>query len=376
VRVLHARIVSGAGGGPEKTILASPRALERSGSRYRALAAYLHAPGDPGIPELARRAERAGCPLVTIPERLPIDLGVLKRLAALCREHDVRIWHGHDYKSNLYGLLLRKRLDLALVTTVHGWVERTRKTPLYFAVDRASIRRYDRVVCVSHDLFEQCAAFGVRAERLCEIPNAIDGVAFRRAGPPAAAAMRAELGTPPGRLVIGAAGRLSPEKGFDRLIEAVAQLVAEGRDLELWIAGEGGERARLEALRAALPDPGRVRLLGFVAEPREFFEALDVFCLSSLREGLPNVVLEAMAMEVPVVATRSGGMEAFARDGVDAVLVGLEGVRPLHDGLARVVGDAALRASLATAARARIERDFSFDLRMRRMVAVYDQLGV
>jgi saccharopine dehydrogenase-like NADP-dependent oxidoreductase len=89
VRVLHARIVSGAGGGPEKTILASPRALERSGSRYRALAAYLHAPGDAGVAELARRAERAGCPLVTIPERLPIDLGVLKRLAALCREHDV-----------------------------------------------------------------------------------------------------------------------------------------------------------------------------------------------------------------------------------------------------------------------------------------------
>jgi glycosyltransferase involved in cell wall biosynthesis len=290
----------------------------------------------------------------------------------------VRIWHGHDYKSNLYGLLLRKRLDLALVTTVHGWVERTRKTPLYFAVDRASIRRYDRVVCVSHDLFEQCAAFGVKPERLCEIPNAIDGVAFRRAGPPAAAAMRAELGTPPGRLVIGAAGRLSPEKGFERLVEAVGRLIAEGRDVELWIAGEGAGRARLEELRGMLPEPHRerVRLLGFVAEPRALFEALDVFCLSSLREGLPNVVLEAMAMEVPVVATRSGGMEAFARDGVDAVLVGLEGVRPLHDGLARVVGDAALRASLATAARARIERDFSFDLRMRRMVAVYDQLGV
>jgi len=360
--VLHVRIVTGAGGGPEKTILNSPQALE--GSAYRALVVYLHPPDDPGFEVIEARAAERSCPLIGIPERLPIDPRVLWKLARLARRERVAIWHGHDYKSNLYGVLLRPFLRFKLVTTVHGWVKHTSRTPLYYGIDRWTLPRHHQVVAVSSDLFDRCRESRVKEERLNLIENAIDTDVFRRRSP------RREVGT----LRIGAVGRLSEEKGFDLLIEAVERLIDEGCDLELAIAGEGDQESALAARIAGSPHRERLALLGFRSDTVELFEGFDVFCLSSLREGLPNVVLEAMAMEVPVVATRSGGMETFARDGEDAVLIDPGSVEELVRGLIRVVRDAGLRESLARAARERVEREYSFPRRMEKMVAVYDRL--
>src|SRR4051812_14721168 len=103
--VLDTRVVTGAGGGPEKTILNSPRYLEPAG--YRMLCAYMHPPGDPGFDQIRRRARELGAPLLSVPDRGPLDPGVLTRLLEICRRERVTDWHAHDYKSNLIGLLLR-----------------------------------------------------------------------------------------------------------------------------------------------------------------------------------------------------------------------------------------------------------------------------
>lgn len=370
IHVLHARIVSGTGGGPEKTILNSPRFL--TGTRWRESALYLHAPNDPGIEILRARAAERNCPFFSIADPWPIDPRTLSKCAKLCREQNVRIWHGHDYKSNLFGILLARYCDLRLVTTVHGWVKLTKRTPLYFAIDRWTLKRYEEVVCVSQDLFDACEKIGVRAERLSLVENAIDTEEFRRRAPAAESPLRKDM--PRGRLLVGAVGRLSDEKGFHWLIDAVERLIARGVDLELWIAGEGDQQERLAAQIAASPHRERLKLLGFRRDARELFAAFDVFALSSLREGLPNVVLEAMAMEVPVLATKCGGMEAFANDGDDALLVDAGATAPLERGLERLARDADLRQRLAHSARAKIEREYSFARRMERFAELYERL--
>lgn len=368
--MLHARIVSGTGGGPEKTILNSPRFLE--GTRWREMALYLHAPDDPGIEVLRARALERRCPFHTLADKYPFDPRTLKKCAELCRALDVRIWHGHDYKSNLFGVLLRKRCNLRLVTTVHGWVKHTSRTPLYFAVDRWSLKRYEEVVCVSQDLFDECARIGVPRERLTLIENAIDTEEFKRTKPSGSSPLRRDM--PGSRLLVGAVGRLSEEKGFHFLIEAAERCLDRGLDLELWIAGEGDQKERLTAQIAASRHAPRLKLLGFREDMKELFAVMDVFALSSLREGLPNVVLEAMAMEVPVLATRCGGMEAFAKDGEDALLVDAGSVDALERGLTRLATDAGLRARLSRNARAKIERESSFRRRMERFAEIYERL--
>src|SRR5271167_2845949 len=146
VSVLHTRIVTGAGGGPDKTILNSPKALRNT--RYRELACFFHPPNDPGFNVIAERARELECPLFGISDRGPVDIRSLAAVAKLCRDEKIAIWHGHDYKTNLFGLLLRPFLKFRLVTTVHGWVTHTSRTPLYYAVDRWCLPRYDQVIAV------------------------------------------------------------------------------------------------------------------------------------------------------------------------------------------------------------------------------------
>jgi glycosyltransferase involved in cell wall biosynthesis len=368
--VLDLRVVKGSGGGPDKTILNSPRFLEKLG--YRMLCVYMHAPDDPGFEQLRTKARRWGATIISVPDRGPLDPGVVPRLARICREHRVKIYHAHDYKSNVLGVLLKRLVPMRIMTTIHGWVQRTWRTPLYYALDRWSLPAYEKVICVSQDLYDTCLAAGVKPERCQVLDNAIDTDEFRRRQSPGEA--KRQIGLSPDRLLIGAVGRLSGEKGFDLLIRAVHSLVRAGRDIELAIAGEGDEQANLERLIGELGVAGRVHLLGYQSDMRPVYEAMDVFALSSLREGLPNVMLEAMAMEAPVAATRIAGVPRLVQDGENGLLVEPGSVEELAAALDRLVADNGLRAKLAAAGRRHMETEFSFAVRMERLAAIYDQM--
>jgi glycosyltransferase involved in cell wall biosynthesis len=368
--ILDTRVVAGSGGGPDKTIINSPRFLSRTG--YRMLCAYLHPPGDAGFEMLRRKAADAGTELLSVPDRGPLDWTIVPKMLELCRHHKVAVWHGHDYKTNALGLILNRWHPMRLVTTVHGWVRQTLRTPVYYAVDRACLPRYERVYCVSPDLHERCVALGVPESRCELLENGIDVDAYQRLCDTAAAKER--LGLPPARPVIGAAGRLSPEKGFDLLLQAAADLRRRGHDLSVLIAGEGPERARLEHLARALGLGDRCRLLGYRADLRPIYEAMDVYALSSHREGLPNVLLEAMAMGVPVAATRINGVPRLVADGDNGLLVPPGDAAALAEVLGRLLRDIGLRRVLAAAGRQTVEGRYSFARRMGRLSASYDEM--
>jgi glycosyltransferase involved in cell wall biosynthesis len=367
--VLDTRVVTETGGGPEKTILNSPRFLTE---HYRNLCAYMHPPGDPGFETLRAKARQWQAPLISIPDRSRLDWRVVTSFLDLCRRERVAIWHGHDYKSNALGLLIRRFWPMRLVTTAHGWVKHTERTPLYYRIDRLCLPWYERVVAVSPDLYDACRAAGVPESRCVLIENGIDTDEYRRRMPSAEA--KARHGVPAGRLVVGAVGRLSEEKGFDLLIRASDRLLREGLDFELWIVGTGDQRLALEKLVADLGRGDRVRLLGYRADTVDLYHAMDAFALSSLREGLPNVVLEALALEVPVLATRIAGVPRLIRDSVEGLLVEPGNESDLTEGLRRLLTSDDLRRTLAREGRKTIEERYSFRARMDKMRAVYDDV--
>jgi glycosyltransferase involved in cell wall biosynthesis len=332
----------------------------------------MHPADDPGFESLERKATSLGAPLLSIPDRGPLDWRVFAQLLKICREQNVAIWHGHDYKSNFIGLILGRFWPMRLVTTVHGWVKHTRRTPLYYAIDRVCLPRYESVICVSEDLHDLCLKYGVPRDRCVLIENAIDTRQFRRSLDLATAKRR--LGIPAERYVIGAVGRLSKEKGFDVLIRSVDQLLKRGIDVELRIAGEGDQEGPLRQLIAELGREDRLRLVGYQAESIPSYEVMDVFALSSFREGLPNVLLEAMALEVPAVATRVAGIPRLITHLVNGLLVDAGSVNDLADAIASLLGDSELRSRLSLAGRATIEKDHSFDVRIRKIRDIYDKL--
>lgn len=368
--VLHVRVVCGSGGGPDKTILNSPRFLRPLG--YDSVCAYLRPPDDHGFASIEQRAISAEAEMLAVDDRGPFDPRVFRQLLKACRQHNVAIWHGHDYKSNFIGLLLRRFHKMKLVSTVHGWVKHTRRTPFYYWVDRRCLRRYDRVICVSDDLLERCLEAGVKPERCATTQNAIDTELTKRSRSVADA--KSELGFAAESPLIGAVGRLSDEKAFDVLIEAVAQLHAQGSQTHLAIAGDGDARTKLEAIIAEQNHPERFHLLGHRDDVTELYQAMDVFALSSLREGLPNVLLEAMALETPVVATRIAGIPRLIQDRRNGRLVEPGDAGPLAEAIGGLLNAPGERAALAAAGRKTIETDYSFQVRMEKMAAIYDEV--
>jgi len=368
--VLHARVVTGTGGGPDKTILNSPRFLSDLG--YDSVCAYLHPPDDPSFVDLKQRAETLNAELISIPDRGIKDVSVITRMLKTCRERNVSIWHAHDYKSDALGLLLRKFHSMKLVSTVHGWGVKSKKTMLYHAVDRFSLKSYDRVICVSDKLLAECLSAGIPIGNLCEIDNAIDLSSYGSL--PEKRDAKTQMGIDSEKLVVVAVGRLSKEKGFDILIQSFADLLQTGLEATLLIAGAGPERDSLQAQIGNLGCENAIRLVGHVSDPRRVYAAADVFALSSTSEGLPNSLLEAMACGVPVVATAVGAVPNVIIDELNGLLIQPGDAAALTLSLSRLILNEALRNQILSAGLRTIEEQYSFVCRMQKVAAVYDGL--
>jgi glycosyltransferase involved in cell wall biosynthesis len=367
--VLHARVVTGCGGGPEKTILRSPRFTDPT--RYKMAAAYLYPRGDPGMYVIREGAKRFGCPLYEIAESHAIDHHAVDAMAVLCRDLKVDIWHSHDYKTNVLGRLIRRKHPMRLVTTAHGFTRETWRTRLYYHVDNLAMLGYDEVIAVSPPLIKHCAYHGVNPSRLTYIPNAIDTTEYTRTRTPAQA--KSALGLPANHFAIGVIGRLSIEKGVDRAIRMLADITKTHPQVELHVIGDGPQRKELEALAGKLGVSNAIRWWGWQADARPIYEVLDTLLLPSRTEGLPNVVLEAMAMGVPVAATDVGGVSDLLDQGDCGVILG-DDEHTWARQFVPLLTLPTLRESFADLAHRRVRDAFGFENRMKKVMEVYDRV--
>lgn len=369
-KVLHVRVIANAGGGPDKTIIRSAQYLDPM--RYRMLTAYIHPKGSREFKTFSQQAAKLRCQLIEIPESGPINTSTYNALLKICREQSINIWHGHDYKSNLLGLLISRKLpDIKLVTTVHGWTCETLRTKLYYHVDNYCLKHYDEVVVVSPKLYEHCRnKLKIDASKLTYIPNAIRPEEYQQTHTRDQA--RAQLGIDTAGTVIGVVGRLSAEKGVDRAIDLMAKLP----HCHLHLIGDGPERENLEKQAQKLGISDRVRFWGWQTSSQMFYQAMDLLLLPSHTEGLPNVVLEAMTMTVPVASTDVGGVRDLLDDGRCGLILPTEQPAAWAGMIETYLADQALLQQTALLARQRILTHFTFESRMQRMMRVYDKLGL
>ena len=230
-----------------------------------------------------------------------------------------------------------------------GAVQR-RLLPLAFA-------RLARAIAVSREIAAQFHDdLGIPGAKIALIPN----------GVPEAPAVR--IRPHPSPLRVGGLGRLTPQKGFDVLIEAVGALRDEGVAAEAVIAGDGPERPALERLAADLP----VAFPGWVSDSGAFLAGLDVFCLPSRWEGLPFALLEAMMRGLPCVCTPVGDIAGAVADA--CVLVEPNDPVALTRALAELSRDTARRRALGGAARERARANHSVERMAAATAAVYDEV--
>jgi glycosyltransferase involved in cell wall biosynthesis len=313
------------------------------------------------------------------------DMRVLAALADACRSEGVRLIHSHGARANFVTALLRRRVRVPAVTTVHSdyrldFMGNAYKRVLFTALNAWALRRFDAYFAVSQPFRDMLVARGFPGGRIHVIYNGLDfeTPSAGAAGPTAdtfrnRAAFLAAHGLPdatPGELLVGCLGRLHRVKGQEMLIAAVARLLGQpawaGR-LRLLLAGDGEERAALAQRTISLGIQDRVHLLGHIDDGPDFLAALDVHVLASLSESFPYALLEAARAGTPCVATRVGGIPELIRHEQTGLLVAPGDISGLADAIGALCGDAAMRARLGRALHDHAAANFS----VRRMVTAH-----
>ena len=377
LRVLHPITRLTLGGSSENTI-ASCVTLDRAG--YDCMLATSFRESDASSLADARRR---GCRVIDIPalgrEVAPLaDLTALAELVRLIRRERPAIVHTHTSKAGFIGRLAAVIARApAVIHQPHGHIfygyYSPRRTAVFTALERQAARWTDRIITLTDRGAQEHLARGIgRAEQYVAVPSGVPTAELRAAAPPRGEA-RARLGLDPDAFIVVGLGRLVPIKGFDLLARALPAVVAQIPSARVLLVGDGAERAHLGAIAASMGIAERLRMTGETTDVASYLAAADVVAVPSRNEGMGRVIVEAMALGLPVVATAVGGIPDVVTDGECGRLVEPEDVDALAAALIELGRDPALRRKLGEAAVRRAEA-FSTAVASEKLLAVYASL--
>jgi len=359
--------------GPAKNLLQFAQCARESGMAETAIAVFQRGTA----PNLAiEAAKRAAIPVYAVAEAGRFDRAVMAGLRSVAREWKPTVIQSHAVKAHF--LVRASGLDRLApwVAFHHGYTRPDLRARVYNQVDRWSLRAADRVLTVSEAFRRDLTRKGVAAGRIEVAHNAIDPQwGLRDKTPEAAAALRARLGIGPEKRIILTVGRLSSEKDHGTLLEAMRRLRDMAPEAHLAIVGDGPERLRIEETIRALGLTGSVTLTGQVPSAEPYYGIAEVCVLSSLSEGSPNALLEAMAAGVPVVATAVGGIPEMVSHGESALLAPPGDCAAMTNAMAALLSDGNLARRLAERAREIVVERHAPEARTRRLVEIYEGLA-
>jgi glycosyltransferase involved in cell wall biosynthesis len=313
---------------------------------------------------------KRGIEVLTLPLLRAFDFSWPRRFAAVLREHEIGCVHSHEFTGNCYGTAGARLAGVPIVCTTHGknyWPEKLYRRLAY----RWVARQADAFVFVSDDLAKFAAGvLGVDSSRLRIVKNGVDTHTYRR-DPVARERVRAELGLSQDQPLVVAVGSLYPVKGHAILLEAFARTRAHDPAAQLAIVGDGPLRGALEEQIRQLGLAGAARILGRRADIPDVLNAADLFVMSSLSEGLPLALLEAMAVGLPVISTAVGGIPEVVVPNQTGWLAAPADADDLAEKIRFALQHRELRSALAEAGMARCIDEHSLDKTVTEFTRIY-----
>lgn len=303
------------------------------------------------------------------------DLLALWRLWRFIRRGGFTIVHTHSSKAGIIGRWAAKFAGApVIIHTVHGWGHHERQRPFvrryYVWLERLTLPITDKLIVVSPRNIDKGLADGIgRADDYVVIRSGIEMDRFGHPQRPRAA-VRAELGIPEGAPVVGTVTRLSAQKAPLDFVAAAAAVAQARPDVRFVMVGDGPLRGAVEARAAELGIAGRLTMTGLRRDVPELMGAFDIFALSSLWEGLPRVLPQAMASGLPVVATAIDGSAEAVEHGVTGLLTPPGEPQALAEALLALLDDPARAQRMGEAGRARAD-EYSAERMVEEIAALY-----
>ncbi len=346
-------------GGAERYVVMVSNWMARAGAEVTVAAG----PGE-FVDELAPETTYVELPLQNVRQSLPL---VTARLARLLLRRPAAGIVAHSLVTTWIARLACAGRRIPVVNVAHGWPEDRypRVAPL--------MRVADKVVAVSPQVRDKLVAAGLDPGRCEVIQNGVDCAPFGRLQGEARLAARAAMGAGPEDIIVIIVGRLSAQKALHHVISIAERLRGSHPHVRFALAGEGECRQELEAGLRAADLQEQVRLLGIRRDIQDLLGSADIYLSCSDWEGMPLAAIEAMASELPCVATRTEGTSILLAEDC-GIVVPVGDVAGLVQGLATLADDRALRERMGAAARARALERFGHDRVARELSALLERL--
>lgn len=369
-KVLHCRSSAGFAG-PERHIAQLAQSLPTHGFDVGLNVLYRPAAGVPAAHPLVAQAIQAGLDARQIEDTTKFSFHTISHIRRQLEQDQYHLVHTHDYKTNLLAGIAARWADVPTVATVHLHTRTTWRLRVYRLLDLVVLRFFPKIIAVSDRLRQELITAGLPEQRIVTIHNAIDVEAIQNVGSNAIVAWRRRLGIQPNQSVVTLVGRLSPQKGPDTFLESAAHIARTFPETKFLIVGEGPLRRRLERIAATLGLREQVYFLGYQAEVLPLLALSDVVALPSLNEGLPYVLLEALALARPVVATPVGGIPEVIANGQTGLIVPVRAPDALAAAVCRLLKHPDEARRLGEAGRVRVMQAFSLPVMISQIVEAY-----
>lgn len=312
---------------------------------------------------LSHKAARLGIPVCPFRQRYELSVLAYRRFRKILTRHPVDILHFNTPRALLAGGLAARREAVPVCVA-----SRRVNFPLRSRLSRFKYNRLlDRTLTVSESIQQTLLQGGVEPGRIQVIYEGVDLAWIDSLKAPAPLPARS-------RPWVGTVAHLSPEKGHRILLEALARLRHRWPEVTYVFVGNGDQKESLRALAQALEVARQVLFLGFRDDSEALMKQFDLFCLPSLSEGLSSAILAAMASELPVVATRVGGIPELVVDGETGLLVPAGQAEALAAALDCLLEDSELRRRMGQAGRRRVETCFTLERKLKETEKSYQEL--
>lgn len=313
-----------------------------------------------------------------VPMKGRFDLKVVSKLAEIVRQNKIDIIHTHGYKSDIIGLLVAKKTNILSVSTPHGFgIPNDFKLKIFVRLGAFSLRFFDQVVPLSHQLMDEVRAYGVAEKKCTYIRNAVDLTEVdeflrQKKQPDVVATDRKKQ--------IGFIGQMIPRKNIKDAIDIFNQLWKKNEEahnkqgIEFVLLGDGESRHELEQYARSLPSNKAIHFLGFRNDRLDILKDLDLFVMTSRDEGIPRCLMEACAMEIPIAAYNIPGIDQLVSHEQTGLLAPFGDKNLLAQYWDKLLNDVDYAQTLSRAARKFVMDKFSGQRMADEYYALFTQL--
>ena len=281
----------------------------------------------------------------------------------------INIFQSHGYKPGVIGWFLKNRTNLKWVCFMHGTIVQDFKLRIYNIIDNLIQLYADRVVLVCEAQRKKIIG-GRNFKRVKVINNGIDinsPIKISRPGK----IVRQSLGFNDSEKLVVCVSRLSYEKGLDIIVRAFPKLIEKDQSIYGVIVGDGPLKNEIKRLIEKVKMKDRLRLVGYSEHPGDYMQVADVVVLPSRSEGMPNVILEAMALGKPVVATDVGGVAEIISHNISGLVIKPENIDELIGSIIKILSEDEFSKKISDAALKEVKDKFSYVKRAKKIYDVY-----